>query len=326
MANNTTQPASFDIGGLPTELQLEILGYSVPHEYCVVATRACLTEEFKGKHNFSFCSSQFAAFALCKATRPAYLEDFKFTNFRAFITAVDRADKLQEFRIHLGCNNPHPHRQLDVSHITTNKLPDTFDNALKFIKFLMSLMKKLPGPPADDVRVAHQVRECGNEAKLLQLLYTLGASGTVGRLPERLFAAFRQHHIISSWEATNAGHAEEMRLKQVDEDVAKGPLIDGHGEDEDNVANRVPAAEGLEQAVGGAEISEDYEDMETDQESDEVNIKEEEEDEPPGVLYDHDQHQMSYTYPPPADFSAFLGQAFLGYAYVPVFPHYTAEY
>lgn len=384
MASNTAGPTPFDIGGLPTEMQLQIFDFVVSEEDHVIMTRQHSSASLKSKHEFSFVSSgpQYRAFVGSKSTRGAYLdalgdymvknagdvdanvEDFKFTNLRAFIKAVFRANKLQHF-LHPTGNGSELYRRLHVSHITTDKLPDTFENPLKFVKFLASFMKKLPGPPAYDVRMLHRVRECGNEAKVVQLLNTLSVGVATESIPERVFAAFRQHHLFSSWQATNASQLERMLWERMRDDIANERLISGGGLDEDDMADQVPANGDLEQAVGGAEVSEDDEDMETghlsgngadeytsthnggtdsamveemneetneemqedmDQESDEVNIKEEDEEEPPGVLYDHDQHQMSSNYPPPATFSAFLGQAMSGHALVPIYPRFTANY
>ncbi|KAK4504614.1 hypothetical protein PRZ48_002575 [Zasmidium cellare] len=357
----------FDIGGLPPELQIHIYSFVVPDEDAVIITKQ--GEAFKSRHGFSIVSTspQYHALVGSKSTRRAYLdamgdhmvrkadvvfinvEDLKFTGFRAFIKAAFRANKLQQFFVH-STDNPGSLRCLEVSHVTSDKLPDTFDNAFSFIKFLTGLMKKVPGAAAHDVRMNHQVSECSNEARLMTVLNTLGARGTMGPILEPLFQAFNRHYNIILHRTAYDKQLEEARFAPHKQAVAAGPSV----------------ASGWQQAAGGAEASEEDEDMENanlrgdiegeytgmvddgtqggwveemneatdqemgeqmDDESDSENIKEEElEEEPAGTLYDHDQHYMAANYQPATDATTFLGQVFAGTASLSAQPRFVGSW
>lgn len=194
---------------LPDELKLHMFEHLIKDEQPVIATKQYRNDKFRTNRRFSFFGKYYAAMAACTTTRGPYhqalgdhvmrnavsikvnVKDLNFTNLRAFITALAKEDELEDFATRgPGLTS---RRVLHIYHHTTKALPDSFDRALSFIKFVNGLVKKLPSLSGQELYMVHHVQKCEDDRALGRLLYTMASVRSMSRSMSKIVGAFRRY-------------------------------------------------------------------------------------------------------------------------------------
>lgn len=214
---------------LPEEVKLLVFSDVVRGEICLISTKASRARKYQSKYNFSFLGP-YSAFGFSTELGRPYHEalgdyifkeapevsvnvvDFKFTNLRAFLSALKKAGRLADFQA-LEDGETSRKRSIQIAHIVTPAFPDNFNSILRFTTFADGLVEKLNDDGVGDgLCMHHRVVHCDDIRVIERLLPQMVDFENESPGGEFHFAimALRDHHEAKIMETLAKKRAEEV--------------------------------------------------------------------------------------------------------------------